>query len=59
MTKERQEEVWRLSRTNEVYIRDVNGELWQVLDLTNDQADAVMMALRTGKAIHVVRDKSK
>jgi ribosomal protein L16/L10AE len=45
MTTSQQEEIWVLSRTNEVYVRDVNGELFQVLDLTNGKTDKI----RTGK----------
>lgn len=32
MTLAEQEEVWRMSRTDEVFELDVNGELWQVVD---------------------------
>ena len=37
LTLAEQEEVWQLSRYNDVYERDINGVLWQVLDLTDDQ----------------------
>ena len=57
MGKEQQEEVWRLSREKEVFIRDVNGSLWQVLDLTTEEADIVLLALRAGVNINLVRDK--
>lgn len=36
MTKERQEEIWRLSRNNRVIYQDINGEWWDVLDCTTD-----------------------
>jgi hypothetical protein len=32
-----QEQIWRASRTHEVFVRDANGELWQVLDLTTEE----------------------
>lgn len=35
MTEEEQEEIWKLSRTNDVFEKDINGDLWQVLDLSN------------------------
>ena len=37
LTTEEQEKTWRLSRDNEVFIEDVNGEYWQVLDCTNNE----------------------
>jgi hypothetical protein len=36
MTLEEQEEVWKLSRTDDVFVEDVNGVCWQVLDCTED-----------------------
>ncbi len=35
MTKAEQEEIWKLSKTNDVFEKDINGDLWQVLDLSN------------------------
>lgn len=37
MTLCEQEEVWRLSRANDVFEEDCNGVLWQVLDCTDDE----------------------
>jgi hypothetical protein len=39
MTIAEQEEIWQLSRINEVFVEDVNGELWQILDCT-ESSDA-------------------
>lgn len=39
MTAAEQEQVWLLSRTHDVFIRDACGELWQVLDLVVDEEE--------------------
>lgn len=39
MTTEEQEYWWRLSRTNDVFEVDCNGELWQILDLCTDEKE--------------------
>ena len=36
LPKDEQEKIWKLSRDNEVFIEDVNGELFQVLDCTDN-----------------------
>ena len=37
LTLEQQEEIWTLSRTCDVFEKDINGELWQVIDMTNGE----------------------
>lgn len=34
LSLDEQEKVWILSRTNNVFEKDCNGELWQILDCT-------------------------
>jgi hypothetical protein len=34
LSREDQDAIFKLSRNNRVFCRDVNGDLWQVLDLT-------------------------
>ncbi len=36
-----QDAIFRLARENNVFCRDVNGSLWQVLDLTTDESELV------------------
>lgn len=49
LSLEQQEEIWRLSRTNDVFEKDVNGVLWQVLDLTDGEEEGVVLATRKTK----------
>lgn len=60
MTPAEQEAVWTLSRYNEVYERDINGSLWRVLDLTNDENrhDSEIIVGRGGdNTRNIVRDE--
>ena len=41
MTPEEQEKWWKLSRTCDVFERDVNGILWQILDCTEGIEDEI------------------
>jgi hypothetical protein len=56
MSLDDQEKVWQLSRTCDVFEQDANGVLWQVLDLTVDDASAIILNLRAGDVRIVVRD---
>lgn len=47
LSLEEQERIWRLSRENDVFERDVNGELWQVIDLSNDKEESVKILTKT------------
>lgn len=54
LNEKQQEEIWKLSRTNEVFEEDVNGVLWRILDLTNDESEGVVLRVREDK-----KDESK
>lgn len=54
-----QEQVWQLSRDHDVYIRDVNGLLWTVLDLTVDELDTVLLTARLGSVVSVLREDAR
>lgn len=49
LTLEQQEEVWRLSRTNDVFEKDINGELWQVIDMSNGQEESDNLLVKSDK----------
>ena len=40
MTLEEQEAIWRLSRDNRVVYQDINGEWWDILDMTGTEEDS-------------------
>lgn len=46
MTSAQQEEVWRLTRTFDVFEKDVNGVLWQILDLSNPDEEYSNLIIR-------------
>lgn len=50
LTTEKQEEVWQLSHNNEVYEKDINGTLWRIMDLANnDKTDNILIKVNDPK----------
>ena len=37
LSREEQDAIFRLSRDNDVFCKDANGDYWLVLDLTTDE----------------------
>ncbi len=46
MTLDEQEEVWRLSKDNDVFESDINGDLWQVIDLSNPDEESTKFLVK-------------
>lgn len=56
LTLEQQEEIWTLSRTCDVYEKDVNGVLWQVLDLSDGKDKSDTILVKSNKPIVSISD---
>ena len=49
LTEAQQEEIWTLSRTCDVYEKDINGNLWQVLDMSDGQEKSDTLLVKSDK----------
>ena len=49
MTQAQQEEIWTLSRTCDVFEKDINGNLWQVLDMSDGQEESDTLLIKSDK----------